>query len=303
MASSVLFLPWVQIENPIAVGDVTFYPFAEALSLAGERQAQLELFGSIYVDGYTFALVCERGEPAPRLRPTVAFVADNDKQARHARDAADVLMLSTILKNSMFRANGATFASVVRWLDGEPGFMVDFTPRMHGSTTNGIGASTYFEMKPPCTESFHHSRRDAMVDALWAAVNGNFAPELREIFDTLRSATSESPDVSMDPAESRMAKTATLLTHLPGTPDQKRPVLTRLRALLSRFVNESTGDEYDFHLARVWQAVRDHRNDFWHPERRSGALFPFNEQTLVTPIILALRMVHALIAAGLIELG
>ena len=180
-------------------------------------------------------------------------------------------MLSTILENSMPHANGATFARVIRWLDGEPGLMVDFTPRMHGSTTNGIMADTYLEMRPPSTGSFHHSCRPAMVEALWKAVNGIFAPELREIFDTLRTATSESPDVSMDLAESLMAKAATLLTRLPTTPDKKEPLLARLRALLSRFVPESTGDEYGFHIARVWQAVRDHRNDFWHPERRTGA--------------------------------
>jgi hypothetical protein len=72
MTSAVLFLPWVQIENPIVVGDVTFHPFAEALALAGERREQLELFGSIYVDGYTIALACERREPVSRLRPTVS---------------------------------------------------------------------------------------------------------------------------------------------------------------------------------------------------------------------------------------
>jgi len=212
-------------------------------------------------------------------------------------------MLSTILENGLIHANGATFASVVRWLDGEPGFIVDLTPRMHGSTTNGIGADTYFEMKPPGTGSFHHSRRPAMVDALWAAFNGGFAVQLRNILDTLRTATSESPDVSMDLAESLMAKAATLLTHLPGTPDQKGPMLTRLRALLTRFTAESTGDEYGFHIARVWQAVRGQRNQFWHPEHRSGAIFPFNDQRLVTPLVLALRMVHALVAARLIELG
>ncbi|HEY1654764.1 MAG TPA: hypothetical protein VGF86_06610 [Candidatus Tumulicola sp.] len=262
MSNTVLFLPWVQLENLIVVGDVTFHPFAEALALAGKRRAQLELFGSIYVDGYTLALACERHGSVPRLYPTVAFVAEDDELARHARDAVDVLMLSTILENSMLRANGATFASAVRWLDGESGFIVDFTPRMHGSTTNAIGAETYFEMRPPRTGTFHHSRRAAMVDALWAAVNGSFATELRQIFDTLRTATSESPDVSMDLAESLMAKAATLLTHLPGTPDQQGPMLTRLRALLSRFAAESTCDKYGFHIARVWQAVRDHRNDF-----------------------------------------
>lgn len=303
MTSTVLFLPWVQIEQRIVVGDVTFHPFAEAISLAGERRAQLKLFGSIYVDGYTLALACKRREPAQHLFPTVIFVAADDDSARHARDAADVLMLSTILENSIVRANGATFASVVRWLDGDLGFIVDRTPRIHGSTTNGIGAETYFEMRPPRTGSFHHSRRAAMVDALWAAINGSFATELREIFDTLRTATSESPDVSVDLAESLMAKAATQLTHLPGTPDKKAPMLTRLCALLSRFIAESTGDEYGFHIARVWQAVRDHRNDFWHPERRLGALFAFSNQTLVTPLVLALRMVHALVAARLIELG
>ena len=86
MTSTVLFLPWVQIENPIVVADVTFHPFAEALALAGKRREQLELFGSIYVDGYTLALASERREPAPRLRPTVVFVAEDDERARHARD-------------------------------------------------------------------------------------------------------------------------------------------------------------------------------------------------------------------------
>jgi len=303
MTSTVLFLPWVQIQESITLGDVTFHPFADALAAAGDRRAQLESFGSIYVDGYTLALAVERREPPPHLRPTVVFVSDDDDHARHARDAVDVLMLSTILENGIIRANGGTFASVVRWLDGEPGFIVDVTPRMYGSTTNGIAASTYFEMKPPRTGSFHHSRRRAMVDALWAAVHGGFAEELREIFDTLRTATSESPDVSMELAESLMARAATLLTHVPGTPDRKGPMLARLRSVLHSFLPESTGDEYGFHIVRVWQAVRDHRNDFWHPERRAGETFPFSDQTLVTPLAIALRMVHALIVTRLIELG
>lgn len=303
MTSSVLFLPWVHIQEPILVGDVTFHPFVKALALADGRRAQLELFGSIYVDGYTLALALQRGEPAPRLHPTVAFIAEDDERGRHVRDAVGVLMLSTIFENHILAANGTTFASAIRWLDGVPGFMVDYTPRLNGSTTNGIGADTYFEMKPPSVGAFHHLRRASMVDALWGAINGTFAVELREILDTLRTATSESPDVSMDLAESLMAKAATLLTHLPGTPDQKGPMLARLLTLLSRFTPATTGDEYGFHIARVWQAVRDHRNDFWHPARRRGALFPFNQQTLVAPPVLALRMIHALVAARLIELG
>jgi hypothetical protein len=74
----------VQIEKPIVVGDVIFRPFAEVLALAGTRRAQLELFGSIYVDGYTLALARRRGELAPRLYPAVAFVTENDERARHA---------------------------------------------------------------------------------------------------------------------------------------------------------------------------------------------------------------------------
>jgi hypothetical protein len=150
-------------------------------------------------------------------------------------------MLSTILENSLIASNGTTFAYVVRPLDGERRFMVDFTPRISGSTINGIGADTYFEMRPPRTGGFHHTRRPAMVDALWAGVNGSFGPELREVFDTLRTATSDSADVSMDMAESLVAKAANLLTHLPGVPDQKDPMLARLRSLLARFVPESTG--------------------------------------------------------------
>ncbi len=60
-----------------------------------------------------------RREPAPHLTPTVAFVDDNDVDARHVRDAVDVLMLSTIIENAMIRSNGSTFESVVRRLDGE----------------------------------------------------------------------------------------------------------------------------------------------------------------------------------------
>jgi len=46
MTSTVLFLPWLQIENPIVVGDVTLHPFAEALALAGKRREQLGLLRS-----------------------------------------------------------------------------------------------------------------------------------------------------------------------------------------------------------------------------------------------------------------
>lgn len=303
MTSTVLLLPWVQIERPFTVGDIAFHPFADALAFAGERRRQLELFGSIYVDGFTLALAVQRSEPVPRIHPAVAFVAEGDVGARHVRDAVDVLMLSTILENSIDPSNGATFAPVIRWLDGEYGFMVDSTPRIHGSTMNGIFAETYFEMRPPRTGRFHHLRRPSMVDALWAALATPFAAELRDVFDTLRTATSESADVSMDLAESLIAKATTLLVRLPGTPDKKKLMLARVRALLAAFVPDSTGDEYGFHIARVWQAVRDHRNEFWHPEPLPVDIFPFMGQRLVTPMLLAIRMIHALLAARLIELG
>lgn len=303
MSGQALFLPWIQLDKPIKIGDVTFHPFSDALSAAGHRRAQLQSFGSIYIDGYILALSMERGEPIPRLRPTIVFVADDDEFAQHARDAVEVLMLATILENGISQANGATFYNVVRWLDGEADFIVDVTPKMRGRRLNGIGASTYFHMKPPHTGEFHHLRKQAMVDALWAAVNGTSADEFREIFDTFHTATSESPDVSPELAESLMAKAATLLTHRHGMPDQKGPMLKRLRSLLTAFVTESTTDEFGYHIARVWQAVRDHRNDFWHPERRGGNIFPFSDQTLVAPLVIALRMVHALIAARLIELN
>jgi len=46
--------------------------------------------GSIYVEGYTLRLAAGRGEPVLHIYPTVVFVAENDKDARHARDAVDV---------------------------------------------------------------------------------------------------------------------------------------------------------------------------------------------------------------------
>jgi len=303
MTGTVLLLPWIQIEKPITIGDVTFCTFGDALLIAGEARGQLEAVGSIYVEGYTLGIAAGRGEPVPHIYPTVVFVAENDKDGRHARDAVDVLMLSTILENSIMHANGATFAHVMRWLGGERGFMVDITPRMHGSTRNLIGAEAYLEMKPPHVGPFHHARRLSMVDALWAAVNSPTGDDWHEVFDTLRTATSESPDVSMDLARSLMAKAATLLTHQLGMPDKKGPLLARLRALLGRLIAESTGDAYGFHIARVWQAVRDHRNEFWHPEPWATDTFPFMGQRLVAPMLLALRMVHAVLAARLIEDG
>jgi hypothetical protein len=303
MTSNVLFLPWVPIDHAITLGDVTFHPFADALDLAGGRRDQLELFGSIYVDGYTLALAVQRGEPAPRIYPAVAFVEDDDADARKVRDAVDVLMLSTMLENDIDPANGATFSAVVRWLDGERGLIVDHTPRIHGSTTNGLYAETYFEMRPPRAGRFHHSRRPAMVEALVSALRTPFAGELRDVFDTLRAATSESADVSMDLAESLIAKATTLLVRLPATPDNKKQMLPRVRALLAPFIPDSTGDGYGFHIARVWQAVRDHRNEFWHPKPLPVDIFPFMGQRLVTPMLLATRMTHALLAARLIELG
>lgn len=303
MTSTVLFLPWIQVDRAITVGDVTFHSFPEALELAGDRRDQLALLGSIYVDGYTLALAVERGERAPLIHPTVAFVPDDDTGARHVRDAVDVLMLSTILENNFDPANGATFAPVVRCLDGQRGLLVDFTPRIHGSTTNAIYAETYFEMRPPRTGRFHHLRRPAMVEALLLALSTPFADALREVFATLRAATSESADVSMELAESLIAKATTLLVRLPGTPDKKKPMLARVRDLLTPLVPISTGDAYGFHIVRVWQAVRDHRNEFWHPEPLAVDLFPFMGQRLVTPMLLATRMTHALLAARLIELA
>lgn len=269
-----LFLPWIDLSEVVTVGDVTFYSFADALQLAGKNGRALHDYGSIYVDGYTLPLAIERAESVPRLRPTVAFVADDDAGARRVRDAVDVLMLSTIFENGIIPANSTTFAYVVRPIDGDPNFMVDFTPRMAGSSTNGIVPQTYLEMRPPRTGTFHYGRRTEMVAALLAALSGPFASELRAILDTLRTAMSESADISMDLAESLLAKAATLLTYVAGTPDRKREMLARLQAMLTGVIPASTADEYGTYIARVWQAVRDHRNEFWHPSPHPATASP-----------------------------
>jgi hypothetical protein len=302
MKRGVMLLPWIQIQRPITVGDIVFHPFADALALAGQNEPRLRSFGETYVEGVTLGLAIERGERTPYLLPTVVFVEEDDASIRAAHDAVDVLMLATIFENHGFGANGTTFERVLRPLDVGHPFVVDRVPRMHGATINMSGPMALV-MRPPHTGPFHHVRRPAMVDALWEAMNGPAASEFREILDTLRTALSESPIVSMVLAESLMAKVATLLVHRKGLPDEKAVLLARVRGLLGHVLVESTGDAYGFHIARVWQVVRDHRNDFWHPERRGGDAFPFSAQTMVTPFMLALRMAHALVAARLIELG
>jgi hypothetical protein len=296
-------LPWIELHDTIVVGDVTILPFAEALHQADARAEQLETLAAIYVDGYSLPLAIANGNEVPYLKPAVVFVSDDDDGVRHAQDAIDVLMLSTIFENNPMRANGATFATSQRYLDGEHGFMIDITPTMYGTRMNAIGAEMYLEMKPPRTGPFHHGRRPAMVNALVRALEGPFASELRRLFDTLRTATSESPDVPMDLAESLLAKAAMLVIHQPRLEDRKSPMLARLQKLLGALIEPSTGDEYGFHIARVWQAVRDHRNDFWHPDRRGSNDFPFVQQRLVSPMMLAMRMMHGLLSARLIELG
>lgn len=303
MTNRVLLLPWIQLDEPLFIGAVTILPFPEALRKAASRAEQLAVLASIYVDGYTLRLAIQRNEAIPFLKPAVIFVDEDDHDARAAQDAVDVLMVSTIFENDLFRANGATFASAQRYLDGEFGFMADITPTMYGTRMNGIGADAYLEMKPPRTGLFHFGRREELVRALVAALGTNVARDLRRLFDTLRTATSESPDVPMDLAESLVAKAAMLVTHVPGIEDQRARALRRVRELLYPLVGSPMTDEFGYHIARVWQVVRDHRNDFWHPVRHAARDFPFMQQRLVSPMTLAIRMIQALLSARLIELG
>jgi hypothetical protein len=301
VAGAVLILPWIQIEKPITIGDVVFYPFDDALSIAGKHREDVEAYGSIYVDPYFLGLAVQYRKPVPKLKPTIAFVAEDDELSQHANDAANVLMLSTIFENQSVHANGATFARIIRGLDEGGG--VEIIPRMHGRTLNLIGFKTHLQTRPRHTGDFHHLREPEMVNALWNAMTGSSASSYRVILETLRTATSESPDVSWDLAESLMAKAATLLVQEGSVPDERLALSQNLKLLLAPFIDQSTNDEYGYHIARVWQAVRDRRNGFWHPKLRASKDFPFAQQTLIAPLVIALRMVQAVFVARLVNGG
>ena len=67
-----LLLPWIDLNEAIVVGAVTFHPFDVALELAGENAQALREYGSIYIDGCRLPLAIEHGEnslPIIRVGP------------------------------------------------------------------------------------------------------------------------------------------------------------------------------------------------------------------------------------------
>jgi len=120
---------------------------------------------------------------------------------------------------------------------------------------------------------------------------------------------SDSPDMSLELQHSLFAKAATLVIWKRGIRgDYDRYLKPRINALLEPFFQgrRARGSKRPLRgsswIRKAWLAVRGQRNNFWHPQRRGGRRYKFSRQQLVLPMMIALRVVYALILARLAEM-
>ncbi len=57
------------------------------------------------------------------------------------------------------------------------------------------------------------------------------------------------------------------------------------------------------HIMSAWDAFREYRNEYWHPDERISAPYTFEEQTAVHLNLIAFRMIVALVIATLVDMG
>lgn len=325
-----LLLPWVRNADRLVVGDVEFLPYADALrSLPSDQADALRRYAGMYLSDSTVSnaitqvrrLFAARnaGESAVEealaamhephhLEPLVALVADR-AELDHAFHAVDCLMFATVIENGAWYANSMTFRAAGYDLTMGAGSLTEIRPRMHGRVMDGLDVESHFFVRPAHAEDYHRNANLEFASALLRALSMPKGRYLSDALAALRLAMNDSPDVTQALQQSLFSKAATLVIWKRGLRRDSMSVLRpRVEALLASFFRgrRRYGSKQRLRgsswVRKAWIAVRSERNNFWHPRRQKNRA-KFSQQQLVTPIMIALRTVYALILTRLAEIG
>ena len=172
---SVGVLPWLTLNEPVQVGEVTFYPAASADEVLGERAAILEDRLRIYRDTWD-------------SKPVRASFVVHQNQLQHGgpapekdiREATNIFLTASIFQNDGGfgnEVNATTFTLFFQRLGGEPGFMATHVRSRYGGFV--IGASTDQQVVRPAYAASLRDYSRELIDALVAAQN---LPEAAKLF-------------------------------------------------------------------------------------------------------------------------
>lgn len=246
-------------------------------------------------------------EPS-HLEPLIVLVPDR-AALDHAFHAVDCLMFATVIENGAWYANSATFRAAGYDLTTRAGSLTEIRPRMHGRLMDGFDVASHFFVRPAHAEDYHRNANLEFASALLRALSMPKGRYLVDALAALRLAMNDSPDVTQALQQSLFSKAATLVIWKRGLRRDSMSVLNpRVDALLApffrgrrRYGSKATlrGSSW---VRKAWIAVRSERNNFWHPKHKKNRV-KFSQQRLVTPIMIALRTVYALILARLGEIG
>jgi hypothetical protein len=277
-------------------------PRSVAIERASEQQAHLESRTCIFIESDAIGRYVEHHDAIAPVNSAIVFLDEIDEY--EARRAIDALCFATIAANEppVAYTNGTTFFNLIQSLGGEPRFIADRRPRLHGAVHDGYGVDVAYNPRPRNAEKFHNFADRAFIQALVDGVEAE--PSLAQALAIVRMAASDSAEIDLALALTLYAAATVRILAKAGLDDSFPRVLERAKMLLRPLIgDEATGDRFGYHIIRVWKSVRDDRNGWWHPSPRQGSEFPFEMQTAIKPHLIAFRMVQALLISRLVELG
>jgi hypothetical protein len=291
--------PWIDLKEPLTIGDVEFLPRAVAIERAGELGPNVDASTSYFYDhriegapylGHPLGLVS--------LQPTVVLLDGTITYERVDR-AALVWGFATIFGNDgqFTYANSTTFQHFYQKLGGEAGVHARRMRRMHGSLLNGSLVMNALDVRPHWCGNCHDPDED-MLPLLESIIDDSGAGPIWQALDALRLATKDDDTEPAAAEHAHYARAVERLLHRPGQPRKQRDHLQRALAeeLLRPMLANATPP---YRILDVRDAVRDRRNEFWHPEASFAPKRTFEKQVKVHPNLIAFRAISTLITASI----
>jgi len=286
----------------VSVGDVTFYPAAEAIALLGDRGPLLADRIQIY-----------RNTWDDRIADSAIALHDRQLheggQAPHSEliRARDILLTAAMFENDapVQYANATTFTLIVQKLGGESGFIATKSRRRNGSVTAGSTTTDLRVPRPAWCGSYNGYNKE-LLHALVGATAREDVWRLFDALEWLRRASTDADDVDRAVDLVLMLTAVDFLLAHPGTRqgplDQKR-----IKELLKPFNTlpaQIHKGEARTQIQAVFYVLNKTRNAMVHPQPpKPEPPYPFEQRQEFTFDWIADRSFMALLVARLVELG
>jgi hypothetical protein len=300
---SVGILPWLQIDAPIAVGEIEFYPAAEAAKLLGARGAILLDRLRVYRDTWSDRAVTSCTVAVHHAQLTAGGLIPDAALRR----AVDILLVAAAFKNDgvSYDANATTFTCYIQRLGGGEGFFAMHVRRRFGGIVTG--AQTDIVLHKPVYAGTFSAYSKELLSALILATT---APDVWRLFDSLKWYRRASTDADNIDLEVDMVLLLTAVDFLLAHPNSPYHGLDqeRMAQLLAPFAKIPCCSVIKNRLERshiqiVLRSLDQVRNATVHPDVRPGdGEYGFQRDGKVAFALLADRCFMALLIARLIEM-